>query len=160
MVIRSLFVAVLLSLGTAMAREEVRFVLPPPAATVAASSHDVEALLAAIRMREGAPRGETGSDGGRGHYQFMPKTWRQHTTLPLSYASRRAVADQIARAHLEWLEKTLLAAGVEPTPYRLAMAWNAGVGAVLRDSAPSRARRYAEHVSNLYHDFLTSGYQS
>lgn len=155
------WVAAALIASTALGDDdEVRFALPSPVTqpTSTVPVRDVDALLAAIRMREGAPQGQTGRDGGRGHYQFMPATWRQHTSAPLAHAKRRDVADQVARAHVRWICDRLEANGLRPTPFRIAMAWNAGVGAVIRDTAPSRARLYAEHVQNLYHDLLlTSG---
>lgn len=87
--------------------------------------------------------------GELGAYQFRQSTWQMHTDLPFSYARERAHSDEVAVKHYEWLRRGFLRKGVEPTPYRIALAWNAGLTATLRGAVPSRSHDYARQVTNL-----------
>ncbi len=91
----------------------------------------------------------TGPRGELGPYQFRPATWRMYTDKPFAMALQREAADEVAVAHYEWLRRGLLSAGLEPTPYRIALAWNAGLDQVINDRAPASAYAYAEQVANL-----------
>ena len=101
-----------------------------------ASSWQVE-LLAGIAEVEGW-QGRVGPAGEMGPWQMLPRVW-------VSYAG---TAEQRAVKHLRYLEKELLQAGVDPQPFNLALAWNAGLAAVLRGRAPARAYDYARRVCN------------
>lgn len=118
-------------------------------ASIAAAA-DRDSILEAIRLIEN-PREVTtpGPRGELGRYQFRESTWRMHTSRPFAHANIRAAADAVAVLHYEWIKGQLAKAGIEPTPYRIALAWNAGVSAAMSGRAPARAARYAERVINL-----------
>jgi hypothetical protein len=94
-----------------------------------------------------------GRYGELGPYQFRVATWRMHTTKPFSLATNRAVADEVAVKHYEWIRQALQRAGVDPNPYNIAMAWNCGVSAVVAGRVPDASYSYAERVSNLVETF-------
>jgi hypothetical protein len=100
------------------------------------------------------PLGTTraGTYGELGAYQFKESTWRMHTQRPFADANDRRVSDEVAVAHYEWLKAALERAGVEPTTYNIALAWNAGVSAVIKRHAPAVAHNYATRVNNLATD--------
>lgn len=93
-----------------------------------------------------------GPKGELGPYQFMRKTWQMHTKQPFHLANDRKIADQIAVAHYEWIRQGLVRNGLDASPYNIAMAWNAGLGAVVQGKIPSQTRNYAERVVNLVED--------
>ncbi|HTQ29721.1 MAG TPA: hypothetical protein VMI53_00790 [Opitutaceae bacterium] len=68
---------------------------------------------------------------------------------PFYQAINRQYSDEVAVRHYEWLKDGLAQAGVTPTPYNIALAWNAGLDAVVGRRVPSASRAYAEQVSNL-----------
>jgi hypothetical protein len=108
------------------------------------------ATLEAIHKLEN-PRNLTrsGAHGELGAYQFKPSTWRMHTNEPFERALERSISDIVAVKHYEWLKRRLEEAQVPATPYNIALAWNGGIGAVLRGTSPSMAHRYAERAANL-----------
>lgn len=90
-----------------------------------------------------------GAFGELGPYQFRPQTWRMHTRKPFSWAVERAHADEIAVKHYEWLRRELREAGIDPSPYNIALAWNSGIGAVTSGRVPRISYDYANRVANL-----------
>lgn len=90
-----------------------------------------------------------GSKGELGPYQFRSQTWRLHTSRPFGHAVRRDAADEVAVKHYEWIRRGLQAAGIDPNPYNIALAWNSGLTAVVSGRVPTSTYRYAEQVSNL-----------
>ncbi len=90
-----------------------------------------------------------GAYGELGPYQFRPQTWRMHTKKPFSLAVERAHADEIAVKHYEWLRRELREAGIDPSPYNIALAWNSGIGAVTNGRVPRVTYDYANRVTNL-----------
>jgi len=118
--------------------------------TISASASDRWETLRAINWVEN-PTNQThvGRFGELGPYQFRPATWRMHTNMPFGRAVDRASADQVAVRHYEWIRRTFERAGVEPSAFNIAMAWNCGVDAVLAGRAPSASYNYAERVTNL-----------
>jgi hypothetical protein len=90
-----------------------------------------------------------GSKGELGPYQFRSQTWRLHTKKPFSLAVVREHADEVAIKHYEWIKRGLREAGIEATPFNVALAWNSGLGAVVRGQVPTVSYHYAERVSNL-----------
>jgi hypothetical protein len=90
-----------------------------------------------------------GPCGELGAYQFRAETWRMHSRRPFDAALDRRYSDEVAVLHYEWIKSGLLRSGVPPTVYNIAMAWNAGVSAVVRDDAPASSRDYAARVNNL-----------
>ena len=111
---------------------------------------DRQAALEAIHQVEN-PRDvmHPGPAGELGAYQFRRETWQMHTARPFYDALDRQVSDEVAARHFEWLRRGLIRGGCEPTTYNIALAWNAGLGAVLRQRAPARSHFYAERVVNL-----------
>lgn len=109
------------------------------------------AMLCGIRTVEtqdkpSPPRGKLGE---RGSYQFRRSTWRLHTTSSFDLAENREVANTIAKRHYAWIEAQLKANGIDPSPYNVALAWNAGVNAVIRGKVPNVAHDYAARVVNI-----------
>lgn len=94
-----------------------------------------------------------GSFGELGPYQFRQMTWRMHTQVPFSQAVNRAHADVVAVKHYEWIKRGLIRAGIDPSPFNVALAWNCGLGAVISGRVPTVTYRYAEQVTNLVESF-------
>ena len=117
---------------------------------IKAGASDRWETLRAINWVEN-PTNQTsaGRFGELGPYQFRSGTWRMHTSKPFSLANQRAVADEVAVKHYEWIKRTFERAGVETSAFNIALAWNCGVDAVLSGRAPSVSFRYAERVTNL-----------
>ena len=84
-----------------------------------------------------------------GAYQFRRSTWKMHSSEPFSRANERALADDVAAKHYDWICRGLLAAGMEPSVYNIALAWNSGLQAVTTQRAPRSSHRYALRVANL-----------
>jgi hypothetical protein len=93
-----------------------------------------------------------GAFGELGPYQFRPQTWRMHTKKPFAWAVERAHADEVAVKHYEWLRRELREAGIDPSPYNIALAWNSGLGAVTNGRVPRATYDYANRVANLVGD--------
>lgn len=93
-------------------------------------------LLDAIAQVETGNRPRPGRALEVSAYQMTPAVW-------LSYSG---TARQRAAKHLQWLKSRV----PNPTAYRLALAWNGGLGA-LRNAKPATVD-YATRVENLYHD--------
>ena len=115
---------------------------------------DRQATLEAIHQVEN-PRDlkRAGPDGELGAYQFRRETWQMHTARPFYEALDRQASDEVAARHFEWLRRGLVRGGCEPSTYNIALAWNAGLSAVLRQRAPARSHFYAERVVNLAGEF-------
>src|SRR3954462_10516774 len=79
-------------------------------------------------------------------YQFRPATWRMHTQKPFRQAIQREVAAEVAVKHYEWIKRSFEQAGVEPTAFNIAMAWNCGAEAVITGRVPTVSYQYAERV--------------
>ena len=122
--------------------------------TAAAFGEDRWQVLEAIHLVEN-PTNTTriGSRGELGPYQFRPSTWSMHTKKPFYLAANRAEADVIAEKHYEWIKRNLEAKGVKATPYRIALAWNAGLTAAATGNVPLDSVGYARRVQNLVEDF-------
>ena len=90
-----------------------------------------------------------GRYGELGAYQFRAATWRMHTTVPFVQATDRRISDEVAIRHYEWLRAGLGRAGIEPTPYTIALAWNGGLSTVVRGRVRPATRDYAERVQNI-----------
>lgn len=119
------------------------------AATPAASADDNKTLRAIRLVESGDNPGAVGRCGEQGAYQFMRVTWQTHTGLPFSLAHDPATADRIAALHLLWIQKRLTKAGIAATAYNIALAWNAGVGAVISGRFGASSIDYAERVVSL-----------
>ncbi|MSU69834.1 MAG: hypothetical protein EXS39_03475 [Opitutaceae bacterium] len=93
-----------------------------------------------------------GPCGELGAYQFRRETWRMYSLQPFAAALDRRCSDEVAVRHYEWIKSGLVRHGLRPTIYNIAMAWNAGLSAVVKDRAPASSRDYAARVSNLAAD--------
>jgi hypothetical protein len=122
--------------------------------TTGAGADDRWETLRAINWVEN-PTNHTrvGKFGEMGPYQFRSGTWRMHTRRPFSQAIQREAADEVAVLHYEWIKDSLEKAGVDASPFNIAMAWNSGVNNVIRGRAPSVSYNYAQRVVNLVHTF-------
>lgn len=134
-------------------RNRITYVLFLAAFTFAgASAHasDRWETLQAINWVEN-PRNSNrvGPKGELGPYQFRLPTWRMHTDMPFAWAVQREHADEVAVMHYEWIKRGLLRADMPATVYNIALAWNAGLYAVVNKRAPSSSHSYAEQVTNL-----------
>ena len=120
---------------------------------VTAQAADRWETLQAIHMIEN-PTNSTrlGSKGELGPYQFRPGTWKMHTKKPFRMAADRQESDMVAVKHYEWIRHELEKSGVEASAYRIALAWNAGLAATLRNAAPTSSHRYAERVQAVADD--------
>ncbi len=92
---------------------------------------------------------KAGPGGELGPYQFRPATWRMYTRKPFALAVERQHSDDVAVRHYEWIKRSLLNSGINPTPFYIALAWNAGIGQVVDGRAPASAYKYASQVNNL-----------
>jgi hypothetical protein len=92
---------------------------------------------------------KAGPGGELGPYQFRPATWRMYTRKPFALAVERQHSDDVAVRHYEWIKRSLLSSGIDPTPFYIALAWNAGLGQVVNGRAPASAYQYASQVNNL-----------
>ncbi len=140
---------------------EVRFVVPVVTKKVedkrVTKVDNVRATLMAIEEIENAKNGEIGRRGERSSFQFLRSVWRKYSSKPFSMASKltpEAKAEQlrVAYAHYQWITENI----ENPTPYRIALAWNAGVGAVNRNQLPNQSVAYATRVFNMFHEIKKS----
>lgn len=90
-----------------------------------------------------------GAHGELGAYQFRQTTWRMHSKAPFRNALVRSYADRVAVAHYDWLARQLRRSGLQPNTYNIALAWNAGIGAVTSGRAPRVSHQYARRVVNI-----------
>ena len=105
---------------------------------------DLPRLAEAIRQAENTPHWRRGRAGERSEYQITRPVWQAYSTEPFN--SSRAEARRVALRHLAYLEQTL----PHPTPYRLALAWNAGYTAASTGNVTASSVDYANRVRNLY----------
>ena len=122
-----------------------------------AEAIDDAAFLTAVAQVEGNSTIHVGANGERSRWQFRGTTWYSYSTRPFYTASltdAESLNEQyrVARLHLQWLKNHL----PRPTVPRLAMAWNAGRGAVMAGDISKATRDYARRVQNLYDEELRS----
>jgi hypothetical protein len=115
------------------------------------------ATLEAIHQIEN-PRNSTrpGPFGELGAYQFRSTTWRMHTAIPFERAHDRQISDAIAVTHYEYLKRGLRAAGLAPSTYNIALAWNSGLSAAINGTSPRVSHQYATRATNLASTFVAS----
>ncbi len=128
------------------------FVFGILAAAASAAPDRWETLQAIHWVENPTESTRPGPYGELGAYQFRRATWQMHTTEPFHLANHRATADKVAVKHYEWLRTGLLRNGIAATPYNIALAWNAGLTAVVKGRVPSASRNYASRVTNLVED--------
>lgn len=107
-------------------------------------------FLEGIKQVESAGR-MNGPDGRKqeaGGYQFRYGTWRMLTKAPFRLA-RTDYAEDVANRYYDYICRVFAARGIPATNFNIAVAWNAGPGAVIGRQIPSQSREYAERVCNL-----------
>ena len=72
-----------------------------------------------------------------------------YTRAPFSHALDRRSSDAVAIKHYNWLKSELERRGVAASPYRIALAWNGGIGAVLDEHPCPAAVDYATRAANI-----------
>ena len=118
-----------------------------PAASYAATRWETLEAIHCVENPKNSPL--AGSFGELGAYQFRPTTWQMHSTRPFSEALDRQRSDEVAVRHYEWIKAALERAGIEPTVYNIALAWNAGIASVVNRRVPASSRDYASRVTNI-----------
>jgi len=108
-----------------------------------------ETLEAIHAIENPSDRQSPGPCGELGAYQFRLDTWRMYSPRPFSEALDRRRSDEVAVRHYDWLKSALERNGLESSIYNIAMAWNAGIGAVVSGRVPAVSRDYAERVENI-----------
>ena len=124
-------------------------------ATLASASDRWETLQAIHWVENPTESTRPGPFGELGAYQFRRTTWQMHTKEPFHLANHRATADKVAVEHYEWLRRGLIRNGIEASSYNIALAWNAGLTAVVKGRIPAASRSYASRVTNLVVDLKT-----
>lgn len=111
---------------------------------------DVKFLRGIREIETGNNPRAIGIEGEFTAYQFTLATWRDYTEISPAEALRNPkLADWVAENHLDWLRTNLRKAGVATTTYNLALAWHAGIGAVVRGEARQTQHDYARRVVHL-----------
>ena len=117
------------------------------------SQVDRSRLLACLaEVETGNDDTKVGPCGSRSRYGLHKLTWYDYSQLDFQTYCRGRAALEVAHLHLNWLIKHLS----QPTPYRLAYAWNRGLTYTERRGHIGSG--FAFRVHNLYHDssFLTA----
>lgn len=133
-------------------KASILILLVTVSAAVTSASDRWETLEAIHWVENPTMSTKPGPHGELGPYQFRRATWHMHTQQPFHLALDRAEADKIAVKHYEWIRRGLERRGLPVTPYNVALAWNAGLGAVVNDKVPASARHYGSRVANLVDD--------
>ena len=118
-------------------------------------------LLEAIEEVENTPNHYIGASGERSKYQITPTVWAMWSSKPFESASSSRLPDlqetyRVARHHIHHIRAALHAKEAPETPYLIALAWTAGLTAVLNDCASDRKKDYAQRVENIYHSLTPS----
>lgn len=115
------------------------------------------ATLEAIHQLEN-PRNSPapGQLGELGPYQFREQTWKMYTQAPFSQALDRQSSDAVAVRHYDWLRSELERRGVEVSAFRIALAWNGGIGAAIEKHPGAAVVDYATRAANLAAEFERS----
>lgn len=106
---------------------------------------DEDRMLRALALAEDS-HGKTGRKGEFGIYQINPATWREHTNIPMRFATEKTqylVAQRILRHYAQIIEHK----GDVVNTYSLAIAWCAGPYV---NRINSQAADYGFRVMNLY----------
>lgn len=92
-----------------------------------------------------------GAQGERGRFQISPVVWHQHAgAADIAGAHNPIDGRAIALKHLAWMAGLMQRRQIEPSVYRLALGWNAGLSRATRGQPTSRQKDYAQRVANLY----------
>jgi hypothetical protein len=117
--------------------------------SLSAAELPVESYLDATREIENW-QGRDGRHGERGAYGIRAACWAQHMgDMDFALARQERWGRECARRHVRWLQRELHAAGIDPSPYNVALAYNAGLARVLTGRIPASAYDYANRLTNL-----------
>lgn len=109
----------------------------------AAAGIQVDKLIDCIGMVEGNPWTRPG-----GLYGFTKATWSDFSGYPYSWSQKPDVARKIARRAIYDSIQRLTSAGIEPTPYLIAVRWRWGHQGMIKRM--NNHDDYGQRVSNLY----------
>lgn len=116
---------------------------------LSAAAADNSGMLFSIAIEEDW-QGRVGKAGEIGPYQMLPGTRADRRRDLRRRGILNPTERQLAEEHLEWIRRGLHAAEVDPSPFNLALCWNAGVRATVTGRAPESSYRYAGRVAGYY----------
>jgi hypothetical protein len=130
----------------------IRLVLISLALTLGVHAAELNAARLADQIRKVEDwNGNDGRHGERGPYQVTRAVWRQHIPdEPFILARQEDWGRACALKHIAWLRQQLRRAGLDDNAHTVALAYNAGLTAVLKGKAPMDSYDYALRVENLY----------
>ena len=116
-----------------------------------AESINWDKLVDAIAKVENTPG--RGKHGERSPWQFTQAVWASHTLVSFGYADVDSIPARAEQYHVAISHAKFIAASIDnPTPYRIALAWNAGIHAVLHSTFSDASVDYAKRVRNVYEE--------
>lgn len=97
-----------------------------------------------------------GRNAERGRWQLTPAVRTDRTRDLLAKHWKGMIDDQtLAAEQIIWIRERLIANGnPNPTPFDIGVAWNAGVTAKVRGTAPNKAYDYGARLAALVQDEL------
>jgi hypothetical protein len=125
-------------------------IVPPAYHAQAYSQVDTARFVRALSQVEPF-KGRRGLHGERGILQFKEGTWKQFSSLPFSFADNDILASMVGARAIESYKRQLIAQGIDPSVWNLALCWREGVdGAILRRWIPISVKNYAARIVALY----------
>jgi len=113
----------------------------------AAAGIRVDQLIDCIGMVEGNPWSRPG-----GLYGFTKATWSDYSDYPYSWSQKPEIARKIARRAISDSIERLTSAGIQPTPYLIAVRWRWGYAGMMKRM--NTQDDYGQRVTNLYLDAI------
>lgn len=115
---------------------------------------DVERLLDCIAQIESWDGKTTGKAGEWGAFGIVPSVWKHARGASRKTIQQATPSEMRTAARDEMLFRmaTLQINHMVLTPRLCALAWGAGVSAVIQDAASEAKRDYARRVENLYNE--------
>ena len=107
----------------------------------------VDKLIDCIGMVEGNPWSRPG-----GLYGFTRATWSDYSGYPYSWSQKPDIARKIARRAVSDSIQRLTSAGIQPTPYLIAVRWRWGYAGMMKRM--NTQDDYGQRVTNLYLDAI------
>lgn len=117
---------------------------------------DFDRVLVCIALAENTPNHIEGKAGERSRYQITRDVWEKYTSEPFERASSSYPEDMALQTHVAKQHLLYLATNVKnPSVFRIAAAWNAGLTAVNEGRTPIDSINFADRVRNLYEEDKT-----
>ena len=107
----------------------------------------VDKLIDCIGMVEGNPWTRPG-----GLYGFTKATWNDYSGYPYSWSQKPDIARKIARRAISDSIQRMTNAGIQPTPYLIAVRWRWGHQGMMKRM--NTQDDYGQRVTNLYLDAI------